>query len=102
MNEGFNAALERINWRDAGCDLHPACLQCPLPKCIEEEPRGRQKKRLGARAGAMQEMKSQGQTTGQIAGHFALSLRSVQRALRNSGTEKIQKPNTKIQTIIKL
>ena len=47
MYEGYVDVVEYANWKDGGCDLHPACLECPLPKCIEEEPRGRQKRRLG-------------------------------------------------------
>lgn len=27
-----------VLWQDTGCDLHPACLSCPLPRCRYDEP----------------------------------------------------------------
>ena len=80
MYDGYFDVVEYANWKDGGCDLHPACLECPLPKCIEEEPRGRQKRRLGFRAEAMKEMRSQGKNAREIAAAFRVSERTVQRA----------------------
>jgi hypothetical protein len=82
MVQGRNGdVLEYSNWKDAGCDLSPACLECPLPRCIEEQARGRQKRRLGARAGTMQEMRGRGLTVREIAAAYAVSTRTVQREL---------------------
>ena len=29
---------ERVNYADAGCELAPSCLACPLPRCQYDEP----------------------------------------------------------------
>src|SRR2546426_10940407 len=31
---------ERTGYRDDGCELHPQCLTCPLPRCRYDEPGG--------------------------------------------------------------
>ena len=31
---------EVTRYRDDGCDIHPHCLTCPLPKCRYEDPGG--------------------------------------------------------------
>lgn len=86
MYDGYFDEVEYANWKDTGCDMGPSCLQCPLPKCIEEEPRGRQKRRLDARAEAMKEMCRQGTPMHEIAAAFSVSERTVQRAFsRNCG-----------------
>ena len=30
--------LEYTHFKDTGCALHPACLECPLPVCIYDDP----------------------------------------------------------------
>jgi len=82
MRECYGLLPDQVEWRDKGCALHPACLECPLPRCIEEEPRGKQKRRLQTRAEHMAEMKHRGIETGEIALAFGVSLRTVQRALQ--------------------
>jgi len=98
MYEGYVDAVEYANWKDTGCDLSPACLECPLPRCIEEEPRGRQRRRLGHRAEAMKELRTQGKDTREIAAAFRVSERTVQRALSRSNGDGHQIPETKCQT----
>ncbi len=70
-----------VNWRDEGCELFPSCLNCPLPRCIEEEPRGKQRLRMLARARRMAELRRDGKSIKQIAVLFEVSKRTVQRAL---------------------
>jgi len=70
-----------IQWRDQGCGLFPSCLNCPRARCIEEEPRGKQKLRSQARARHMAALREQGKTVVQIAGLYGVSVRTVQRAL---------------------
>src|SRR5207247_5789653 len=31
---------ERTGYRDDGCEIHPQCLTCPLPRCRYDEPGG--------------------------------------------------------------
>jgi hypothetical protein len=85
MHEVHGDPLEYVNWKDGGCDLHPACLECPLPHCIEEQPRGRQKRRLDGRGDAMALMVGKGNTVREIAAAYEVSVRTVQRALKRNG-----------------
>ena len=81
MQGGEADVLEYANWRDGGCDLSPACLECPLPRCVEEVARGRQKRRLAERAAAMRRMR-RGRSVREVAAAFSVSVRTVQRELR--------------------
>jgi DNA-binding CsgD family transcriptional regulator len=72
-----------INWRDEGCVFFPSCLNCPLPNCVEDEPRGQQRLRMAARQGRMKELKQIGKSVREIAELFSVSKRTVQRALEN-------------------
>ncbi len=77
---------EEWEYRDEGCEVFPSCLNCPLPRCLEEEPRGRQKLRGMVRASRMAELKKQGKSTEEIALLFGVSPRTVRRALRALNT----------------
>jgi hypothetical protein len=70
-----------INWKDRGCELFSACLSCPLPRCIEDEPRGKQRLRMLARASQMAQLRRQGKSTAEVAELFHVSKRTVQRVL---------------------
>ena len=73
---------EEIDWCDEGCDIFPSCLNCPLPRCIEEEPRGKQRLRTSARAKRMVAFRQNGKSVREIAELFGVTERTVQRALR--------------------
>jgi hypothetical protein len=92
MTEGYADATEYVNWKDEGCDLYPACLECSLARCVEDEPRGRQKRTFEARNEVMRQMRRQGMSVREIAAVFALGVRAVQRIV-----QKKKIPNTKIQ-----
>ena len=77
-----------INWRDRGCEFFPACLNCPLPKCLEDEPRGQQRLRMAARKRRMVELRQVGKSVREIAGLFGVSKRTVQRALQNNDSNR--------------
>jgi hypothetical protein len=77
-----------INWRDGGCELFPSCLNCPLPHCVEEQPRGQQRLRMAARKQRMEELRQAGKGVKEIAGIFGVSTRTVQRALENNNGRK--------------
>lgn len=72
------------NWKDEGCEFYPSCLNCPLPRCIEDEPRGRQRIKKQARDDKIVELRRDGKSIAEIAGVFSMSKRSVYRALAAS------------------
>jgi hypothetical protein len=73
---------DQIDWRDEGCEFFPSCLNCPLPKCVEDEPRGQQRLRMATRKRRMAELRRSGKSVTEIAGFFGVSRRTVERALR--------------------
>jgi DNA-binding NarL/FixJ family response regulator len=72
---------DEYNWKDTGCEFHPSCLSCPLPECIEEKPRGKQKMRKRVRENRIAALRREGKSIAEIALMFNLSRRSVYRAL---------------------
>jgi len=70
------------HYRDEGCELAPSCLNCPFPYCIEDMPRGRQRRRKEIRNWEIFRSYSQGEGVKQIAQRLKVSERTVQRALK--------------------
>lgn len=79
--------LGRAGLKDDGCELYPVCLECPLPRCIEEERGGRLRRRLQLRRQHMVDMRRNGSGTRHIALAFGVSQRTVQRELRRAAQE---------------
>ena len=79
---------EYCHYRDEGCDLAGSCLNCPLPGCIYDEPRGRQHwlKKLRARE-MVRLFAVEGKGIGELAQMFGVSQRTVQRALKVTSTD---------------
>ena len=76
---------EYCRYRDEGCDLASSCLNCPFPKCVYDQPRGRQRwlKRWRDRE-IVRLFNTEGKRVKELALMFGLSQRTVQRALRDS------------------
>ena len=76
---------EYCHYRDEGCEFADSCLNCPFPKCIYEQPRGRQRWLKGRRDREMaRQFKFEGKGVSELAQIFSVSRRTVQRALRSS------------------
>ena len=75
---------DEVEWRDQGCEFFPSCLNCPLPRCVEDEPRGQQRLRMAARRKRMEELRRLGKSVGEIAELFRVSKRTVQRVLHGN------------------
>lgn len=74
---------EYCRYRDEGCELAESCLDCPLPKCVYDEPGGRQRWLKRLRDGEMIDMfSSKGKRVRELALIFGVSQRTVQRALK--------------------
>lgn len=76
---------EYCQYRDGGCDLADSCLNCPFPRCIYDEPGGKQRwlKKLRAREMARL-FTTEGKRIKELALIFGVSQRTVQRALKAS------------------
>ena len=82
---------EEIDWRDEGCEVFASCLNCPLPRCIEEESRGPQRLKIAARNRRMVELRKRGKSLNEIAELFSVSRRTVERALKQNKKSKVKK-----------
>ena len=84
---------EYCHYRDEGCELADSCLNCPLPKCIYDQPGGKQHWLKGLRDGEMVRMfNTEGKEVRELAAMFNVSQRTVQRALKNpSKSRKIER-----------
>ncbi|MHB8576648.1 MAG: hypothetical protein ACYDCQ_15095 [Dehalococcoidia bacterium] len=67
---------ELMVYRDTGCHVAPACLSCPLPRCIFDEPVSQSLARRDRRIRALYR---QGWSNGRIAAHFRISTAHVRR-----------------------
>ena len=86
---------EYCHYRDDGCEFaddflsyKSSCLSCPFPKCVYDEPGGGQRwlKKLQARE-MVRLFASEGEGVKEIALHFGVSQRTVQRALKRVKNE---------------
>ena len=72
---------EVTRYRDDGCDIHPHCLTCPLPRCRYEEPGGLKGMLNGMRDREIVALKSKGVPVEDIADQFQISRRTIFRVL---------------------
>jgi len=92
---GLDLLPEYGHYRDEGCELATAylghrslCSECPFPRCIYDEPRGKQRwrKRLRDRE-ILRQFTTQGKGIKELALAFNISQRTVQRVLKGTRNE---------------
>ncbi len=76
-----DALPEEIRYRDDGCDIHPQCLTCPLPRCRYDEPGGLRGMLNAYRDQQIVALRGDGAPVDQIAEQYNLSRRTVFRIL---------------------
>lgn len=75
------------NWRDAGCEVSPSCLSCPLPQCRYDLPAGLQTVRRIDHQTTVSRLRATGLSVDTIAAQVGISRRSVFR-LSTAATPK--------------
>jgi hypothetical protein len=75
---------EYCHYRDDGCEFADSCLNCPFPKCLYDEPRGRQRWLKELRDREIDRLFSQGWGVKDLALLLGLSQRTIQRALKST------------------
>jgi hypothetical protein len=81
---------EHTRYRDDGCDIHPRCLTCPLPRCRYEEPGGLRALLNEYRDREIVQMRMQGMGVDELAGRFGISRRTVFRILGSKAGARAQ------------
>lgn len=76
-----DALPENLHYRDDGCDIHPRCLTCPLPRCRYEEPGGLRSLLNQDRDSRIRTLRRQGLSVEELARRFQVSRRTVFRVL---------------------
>lgn len=75
---------EYCHYRDEGCEFIDSCLNCPLPQCLYDEPRGKQKWLKELRNREIERLYRDGWKIRELATTLGLSRRTIQRALKIS------------------
>lgn len=71
-----------IDHPDKGCELHPSCLDCPMPVCVEEIPCGKRNLLKFRRALQIIKLRQQGTPIRALCEQFRVSRSTVERALK--------------------
>jgi hypothetical protein len=74
---------EYCHYRDEGCEYAKACLDCPFPQCLYDEPRGRQRWMKKTRDKEIKRLFDTGKKVKELAMFFSVSQRTIQRALKS-------------------
>ena len=78
---GHDRVPELTHYKDEGCRYWHACLSCPYPRCLFEEPGGARHALNAYRDGEIRRMYAAGVPALEIAVHFGIGRRSVYRVL---------------------
>lgn len=70
---------EYLAYRDEGCHVAPACLRCPLPRCIFDREVGAARAARGRRDRHIRALGRRGWSTERLAARFGLSATQVRR-----------------------
>jgi hypothetical protein len=86
---------EYCTYKDEGCDLAKACLECPLPQCALDKPWGQVRINAARRDRQIRRLFRQEKlSVARLAQQFSVSQRTVRRALaaaQNAAPAKTQK-----------
>jgi transcriptional regulator of acetoin/glycerol metabolism len=75
---------EYCHYKDEGCEFLDSCLDCPLPHCLYDEPRGKQRWLKELRNREIERLYREGWKIKELAVVLGLSRRTIQRALKSS------------------
>lgn len=79
------ALPEDVRYRDDGCDIHPHCLTCPLPRCRYDEPGGVRALLNAQRNRRVLELRLLGVPIDSLALRFNVTRRTIFRILSRGG-----------------
>lgn len=80
---------EFASYRDTGCELAPACLECPLEVCKYDDPNWGKRNLKARRNEKIVNMRAKGMTVAQIAAKTNTSERTVYRVIQRDYYPKL-------------
>ncbi len=83
---------ENTRYKDDGCDVSPACLECPLPLCKYDDPGWMERESKRVRDDSIYRAKLAGDSVSDIALRFGVSPRTVHRVIKRGGAEAGAQP----------
>ncbi len=84
---------EHCHYRDEGCEFSSTCLNCMMPRCIHDQPGGRQQWMKRKRDEEMAMLfTADGTGIKELARAFGISQRTVQRALKRYQSTSSRQP----------
>lgn len=72
---------EYLTYTDEGCDLAPACLECPLPQCVHDAPEMTRYYANRDRNREIAARRRAGESVAVLAAEYGVSRRTVYRAV---------------------
>ena len=78
----IDALSERYPYRDDGCYIAPHCLDCPLPRCVYEDPHQFQRAAREERRREVAALVARGIQCNEVARRLQIGLRTVHRDLQ--------------------
>lgn len=88
---------EQIGYRDDGCDIYPACLTCPLPRCRYDEKGGLRAMINGYRDRQIAELRDSGVPAEDLSERFGLSRRTIFRILEMQQVEATERRSMEVR-----
>jgi hypothetical protein len=78
---------EFIQYKDEGCRYAVSCLECPYPECLYEKPHYRKHRVTEVRNKEINRLFRSGRSVKELALLFAVSQRTVSRAVKKAEKE---------------
>lgn len=79
----YRGLPEYATYRDTGCELAPACLECPLEICKYDDPHWGKRNLKARRNEEIVNLRAGGMSVAQIAATMDTSERTVYRVIKN-------------------
>ena len=86
-NDEQDLLPEYYHYPDEGCEFAQSCLECPFPRCVYDEPGGKQHFVKDLRNKEILRLYTDGKEIKELALIFGVSQRTIQRALKRAKNE---------------
>jgi hypothetical protein len=92
---------ENTRYRDDGCNIHPQCLSCPLPRCRYEDKGGLRGMINEHRDRGIIEARMKGVGAAEVATQFGVSRRTVFRIMEGAGLRTPRSRKVRVPVLLR-